>query len=116
LVGVLQKVANNMTDRRTVLSGALVGGSAFLARPRVLAAAADSRDSAGKGKAAHAGPAEEGRQSEREAGLLAKLSGQVAIVTGGGSGIGAGIALELARRGASIALMGRTPASLEMTA
>lgn len=36
------------------------------------------------------------------------FTGRVAIVTGGGSGIGAGIALELIRLGAQVVLVGRT--------
>lgn len=36
------------------------------------------------------------------------LSGQVAVVTGGGSGIGLGMAEGLARAGASVAIIGRT--------
>lgn len=44
------------------------------------------------------------------------LDGKVALVTGAGRGIGAGIALELATRGARIALMGRTQATLEESA
>jgi 3-hydroxybutyrate dehydrogenase len=41
------------------------------------------------------------------------LSHQHAIITGGGRGIGAAIASELARLGASVTLMGRAMASLE---
>jgi NAD(P)-dependent dehydrogenase (short-subunit alcohol dehydrogenase family) len=41
------------------------------------------------------------------------LSGQAAFVTGGGSGIGAGIARMLARQGARVALLGRTAEKLE---
>lgn len=44
------------------------------------------------------------------------LKGQVAIVTGGGTGIGRGIALELARAGADLVLAGRRPEPLEATA
>lgn len=45
-----------------------------------------------------------------------ELSGRVAIITGGGRGIGKAIALELAREGASIALVARTRNDLVATA
>ena len=44
------------------------------------------------------------------------LSGQVAVVTGAGRGIGAAIALTLAGLGAQVALCGRTRTALENTA
>jgi NAD(P)-dependent dehydrogenase (short-subunit alcohol dehydrogenase family) len=44
-----------------------------------------------------------------------RLAGQVAVVTGGGRGIGAAISRRLAALGASVVLCGRTAATLEET-
>jgi citronellol/citronellal dehydrogenase len=44
------------------------------------------------------------------------LDGQIAIVSGGGSGIGRATALELASLGAEVVVCGRTPEPLEQTA
>lgn len=43
---------------------------------------------------------------------MTALAGRVAIVTGAGQGVGRGIALALARRGAAVALLGRTRSKL----
>jgi NAD(P)-dependent dehydrogenase (short-subunit alcohol dehydrogenase family) len=45
-----------------------------------------------------------------------RLDGQVALVTGAGGGLGAGIAIGLAQAGAQLVLVGRTQATLEHTA
>ena len=47
---------------------------------------------------------------------MTRLAGKVAIVTGGGTGIGRAIALALAREGAEVALVGRRKDKLEETA
>ena len=44
------------------------------------------------------------------------LEGQAALVTGGGSGIGAGLAKRLAAQGAKVALLGRTQEKLDKVA
>ncbi|MDP2357808.1 MAG: SDR family oxidoreductase [Beijerinckiaceae bacterium] len=44
-----------------------------------------------------------------------RLEGEVVVVTGGGAGIGKAAALSLAELGATVALVGRTPATLEET-
>ncbi|MGW5382407.1 SDR family NAD(P)-dependent oxidoreductase [Nocardia sp. NPDC003963] len=47
---------------------------------------------------------------------MGALDGKVAIITGGGQGVGQGIAYALAAAGASIAVVGRTEAKLRATA
>ena len=44
------------------------------------------------------------------------LHGHIAVVTGAGSGVGQAIAFALAAQGATLCLVGRTPATLEATA
>jgi NAD(P)-dependent dehydrogenase (short-subunit alcohol dehydrogenase family) len=44
-----------------------------------------------------------------------RLAGRTAIVTGAGTGIGQGIAVAMAKQGANIVVVGRTPATLEET-
>jgi NAD(P)-dependent dehydrogenase (short-subunit alcohol dehydrogenase family) len=47
---------------------------------------------------------------------MSTLHGKVALVTGGGQGVGRGIALALASEGAHVAITGRTPSKLDATA
>jgi NAD(P)-dependent dehydrogenase (short-subunit alcohol dehydrogenase family) len=60
-----------------------------------------------------------GQQSRREADIgrgTTELAGKTAVVTGAARGIGAGLAAELARRGASLALVGLEPEQLDAAA
>ncbi len=43
------------------------------------------------------------------------LSGQVVVITGGGTGMGRALALQAAKRGANVVIMGRRPGPLEET-
>ncbi|MBB4614085.1 short subunit dehydrogenase [Novosphingobium taihuense] len=47
---------------------------------------------------------------------MANLAGKVALVTGGGQGVGQGIALALASEGVAVTITGRTLAKVEETA
>jgi NAD(P)-dependent dehydrogenase (short-subunit alcohol dehydrogenase family) len=44
-----------------------------------------------------------------------RLAGRVAIITGAGTGIGQGIAVAMAKQGADIVIVGRTPETLQET-
>jgi NAD(P)-dependent dehydrogenase (short-subunit alcohol dehydrogenase family) len=58
----------------------------------------------------------QGARGARPARAAGALAGKTAVVTGAARGIGASLAAELARRGASLALVGLEPAELSATA
>jgi NAD(P)-dependent dehydrogenase (short-subunit alcohol dehydrogenase family) len=72
--------------------------------------------SAGASQSPSTGAAHRGRASAHPLRAADALAGKTAVVTGAARGIGAGLAAELARRGASLALVGLEPAELSATA
>lgn len=72
--------------------------------------------SADAGRSASAGASRPDRAGARPLSAAGTLAGRTAVVTGAARGIGAGLAAELARRGASLALVGLEPAELSATA
>jgi len=64
--------------------------------------------SAGAGRSASAA-GQRDRAGARPLRAASALAGKTAVVTGAARGIGAGLAAELARRGASLALVGLEP-------
>lgn len=64
----------------------------------------------------HASYKEDNPLSIPESKMSFSVSDKVAVVTGGGTGIGRGIALELAKNGADVAIGGRRPGPLEEVA
>jgi NAD(P)-dependent dehydrogenase (short-subunit alcohol dehydrogenase family) len=72
--------------------------------------------SARASRGASEGAGRRGRAGARPLRAAGALTGKTAVVTGAARGIGAGLAAELARRGASLALVGLEPAELSATA
>src|SRR5688572_5594508 len=70
----------------------------------------------GRTLAGPAGPVVASRPSERGGGAVGQLDGQVAIVTGAGTGIGRSTALALAKEGAAVVVAARTVGDLESLA
>src|ERR1700755_582476 len=56
------------------------------------------------------------RRGNQGAAIMGILDGKVGIVTGAGQGVGEGIAIALAKEGASLVVAGRTASKVERTA
>jgi len=100
---------------RSELSAAAAdaGGPATASDPAGRTAAANGQAAPGRHERR---PHSTGARGQMTAKTDPGLRGKVAVVTGAARGIGAALALELARRGASVALVGLEPAELSAAA
>src|SRR2546423_5708185 len=94
-------------SRRPLLDAACGGATALSGRDLAQAVPGGPRPAASAGRA---------HRSGRGEGVMGALDGKHALITGGGSGIGAAIARTLAHAGAAVSIAGRRAGPLDEVA